>query len=187
MISVSRAWLDLSPVAWIGAINISGMLLTTAALGILRRRVDTSRGRAIADVMLTLTALLVGCLAAFALAPGLWWSIPVLWLIRMTREMNGTLYTTWVNQRLEAKGAGDRALHVQPGGCDRPDRRRTAVGCARQRGIDQDSLTRIEPDTQPGVGIDRLGIKAGKENRGTAGVNYNRDTGDARCHRQDRI
>jgi DHA3 family tetracycline resistance protein-like MFS transporter len=94
---------DLSPVAWIGAINISGMLFTTAALGILRRRVDTRRGRAIAGVMLPLTAMLVGCLAAFALAPGLWWSIPILWLIRMTREMNGTLYTTWVNQRLEAK------------------------------------------------------------------------------------
>jgi DHA3 family tetracycline resistance protein-like MFS transporter len=97
------SWLDLSPVAWIGAINIGGMLFTTAALGILRRRVDTSRGKSISGVMLTLTALLVGCLAAFALAPGLWWSIPLLWLIRMTREMNGTLYTTWVNQRLEAK------------------------------------------------------------------------------------
>jgi DHA3 family tetracycline resistance protein-like MFS transporter len=97
------SWLDLSPVAWIGAINIVGMLFTTAALGILRRRVDTSRGKSISGVMLTLTALLVGCLAAFALAPSLWWSIPLLWLIRMTREMNGTLYTTWVNQRLEAK------------------------------------------------------------------------------------
>jgi DHA3 family tetracycline resistance protein-like MFS transporter len=94
---------DLSPVAWIGAINISGMLLTAAALGILRRQVDTSRGKSIAGAMLQLTSILVGCLVFFAFAPGLGWSILALWLIRITRELNNTLYITWVNQRLEAK------------------------------------------------------------------------------------
>ncbi len=96
-------WMKLTPVACIGAINISGMLLTAAALAILRRRVNTSLGNSIAGVMLKLTILLIICLAAFAFAPGLGWSILALWLIRMSRELNGTLYLTWVNQHLEAK------------------------------------------------------------------------------------
>ncbi len=96
-------WIELSPVAWIGIINLSGMLLTAAALAILRQRVDTSRGASIAQAMLLLSGLLVMCLGGFALSGSAWLAIPLLWLIRMTREMNGTLYTTWVNQRLEAK------------------------------------------------------------------------------------
>jgi DHA3 family tetracycline resistance protein-like MFS transporter len=96
-------WIDLSPVAWIGIINLSGMLLTAAALAILRKRVDTSRGASIAQAMQFLTGLLVVCLGGFALSGSAWLAIPLLWLIRMTREMNGTLYITWVNQRLEAK------------------------------------------------------------------------------------
>jgi DHA3 family tetracycline resistance protein-like MFS transporter len=96
-------WIEVSPVAWIGAINISGMILTVAAMGFLRRLVDTRQGKSIANSMLFLTSLLVGCLAVFAFAPSLWWSIPILWLIRITRELNSTLYTTWVNQRLEPK------------------------------------------------------------------------------------
>jgi DHA3 family tetracycline resistance protein-like MFS transporter len=95
--------IELSPVAWIGAINISGMLLTTAGMGLLRKRVDTGRGHSIAGAMLILTSLLIGCLAAFAFSPSLWWSIPALWSIRITRELNSTLYITWVNQRLESK------------------------------------------------------------------------------------
>ncbi len=95
--------IELSPVAWIGAINIIGMLLTSGALGILRRRVDTSHGKSIARAMLAITCLLVVCLGGFAVSMSLWLSIPLLWLIRLTRDINSTLYTTWVNQRLEAK------------------------------------------------------------------------------------
>jgi len=96
-------WIELSPVAWIGIINLIGMLLTAASLAILRRQVDTSRGASISKAMLFLTGLLVVCLGSFALAGSAWLAIPLLWLIRMTRDMNGTLYTAWVNQRLEAK------------------------------------------------------------------------------------
>ena len=96
-------WIELSPVAWIGMINLSGMLLTAAALAILRKRVDTSRGASIAQAMLLLTGLLVISLGGFALTGSAWLAIPLLWLIRMAREMNGTLYTAWVNQRLESK------------------------------------------------------------------------------------
>jgi DHA3 family tetracycline resistance protein-like MFS transporter len=96
-------WINLSPVAWIAIINLAGMLLTAAALSFLRRRVDTNRGVSIAQAMLSLTALLVACLGGFALSGSAWLAIPLLWVIRMTREMNNTLYTTWVNQRLEAK------------------------------------------------------------------------------------
>jgi DHA3 family tetracycline resistance protein-like MFS transporter len=96
-------WIELSPVAWIGIINLSGMLLTAVALAILRKQVDTSRGASIAQAMQLLTGLLVVCLGGFALSGSAWLAIPLLWLIRMTREMNGTLYMAWVNQRLEAK------------------------------------------------------------------------------------
>jgi len=97
------ARIEITPVAWIGAINIAGMLLTGAALGILRRRVNTKQGSSIAQAMLLLTGLLVISLGGFALSGSIWLSIALLWLIRMTREMTGTLYTTWVNQRLEPK------------------------------------------------------------------------------------
>ena len=97
------AGISLSPVAWIGAINLIGMALTAAGLGILRQRVDTSRGGSIAKAMLGLTGLLVICLGGFALVYSPWLSIPLLWMIRLTRDMNGTLYTTWVNQRLNAR------------------------------------------------------------------------------------
>ncbi len=96
-------WIELSPVAWIGIINLSGMLLTAFALAVLRKRVDTSRGASIAQAMLLLSGLLVMCLGSFALSGSAWLAIPLLWLIRMTREMNGTLYSAWVNQKLETR------------------------------------------------------------------------------------
>jgi DHA3 family tetracycline resistance protein-like MFS transporter len=96
-------WIDVPIVVWIGAINLAGMLLTAGALGILRRRVDTHQGGSIAAAMLASTSLLVVGLALFAASGSAWLSIILLWLIRMTRGMNGALYTAWVNQRLEAK------------------------------------------------------------------------------------
>ena len=94
--------LALQPVVWVGIINIVGLLLSTGATEILRRRLDTQSGANIARVMLVTSAILVTSLIGFGLTSSFVPALLLIWIIAIVRSLNDPLYTTWVNQRLDS-------------------------------------------------------------------------------------
>jgi DHA3 family tetracycline resistance protein-like MFS transporter len=96
-------WLQAQPVVFIGAIQAVGMLLSSAALGLLHRRVDTESHLATARSLLAITGVLISSVLAFALAPWLIVALIARWIISVTRAMIDPLYTAWVNQRLDSR------------------------------------------------------------------------------------
>lgn len=96
-------WGDLQPVAWIGIINATGMILTTGATEIVRRRVDTDDPQQIARFMMTGTVFLILSLISFALVPAFGLALACFWSIYILRRVIAPLYTAWVNQRLDSR------------------------------------------------------------------------------------
>ncbi|MCK4975410.1 MAG: MFS transporter [Anaerolineales bacterium] len=92
----------LQPVAWFGIIRAVGMLLSIGATEIARRKVNTNSYRNVAWVLSTVTAVLVGSLIVLSKANTFVLAISVIWVIGVSRNVIGPLYTNWVNQRLES-------------------------------------------------------------------------------------
>ncbi len=92
---------DFQPIIWLGMMNAGGMLLSVGALEFVRQRIKTEQHDSIAGALLVISALLVGGLLAFALAPGFLLALLAYWWIDVLRSLIEPLYTAWVNQRLE--------------------------------------------------------------------------------------
>lgn len=92
----------IQPVVWMGAFRAVGMLLSLGAMEFIRRRLQTDNYQAVARALFGITILLVVGLFAFALSPFLSLVLLAYWLIDITREVIGPLYTAWANQRLDS-------------------------------------------------------------------------------------
>lgn len=92
---------NLQPVFWIGLMRVVGLLLAVAFTEIARRKIDTGSFTAIARALLSLSVLLIAGLFSFALAGSLAFAVIAYWLISITRNLIGPVYTAWVNQRLD--------------------------------------------------------------------------------------
>lgn len=91
----------LQPVFWLGLIGGVGMLLSTAATEIVRRRLDTTNHLAVARTLLALNVVLIGALIGFALTPTLLLAVIALWVVGVLRHLDGPLSTAWTNQHVE--------------------------------------------------------------------------------------
>lgn len=94
---------SLTPVVFIGIVRIAGMLLSVGATELANRRINTERATSLARGVWGFTALLVAGLFVFALARTLPTAILAYWLISISRNVIGPLYTAWVNQRIESR------------------------------------------------------------------------------------
>ena len=99
-------FVDWSPVVWFGLIDAVALVLTVAATGVARRRVDAGSISSVPPILIaTVAALMVavvglGLAQQFALAVGLYQAAVVL------RIVHAPLLTAWLNEQLES---GSRA------------------------------------------------------------------------------
>ena len=91
------------PVVWIGLIRAVGMILSVGAAELVQRKVKTEQHTAVARASWAISAVLVISLLGFALAKTLVVAVIAIWLISMSRNVIGPLYTAWVNQRLDSR------------------------------------------------------------------------------------
>ncbi|HSQ26803.1 MAG TPA: MFS transporter [Anaerolineales bacterium] len=96
-------FMDFQPIVWIGIIRGAGMLLAAGLTEIARRKIVTDQFNSVAKALFFLTLLLSMGLFAFALGQSFWLVIGAYWLISVTRDIIGPVYTAWVNQRLDSK------------------------------------------------------------------------------------
>jgi DHA3 family tetracycline resistance protein-like MFS transporter len=69
---------------------------------VFRRSLDTNNHTAVARALLIINALLIGSIAAFALAGNLWIAVGAFWIISLLRSVNSPLYSAWLNQNLDS-------------------------------------------------------------------------------------
>ncbi len=118
----------MNEVAFFGLLRAGGMLLSILATRQVEKRLDANHAPSIARAMLWITVLLSGAILTFAFSPALAISILAVTAVSILRNVMGPLYSAWVNQRLDSEVARHRALHVQPGGRDRPGPKWTCCG-----------------------------------------------------------
>lgn len=97
------AFVDFQPIVWIGIINGVGMLLAASLTEIARRKIVTDQFNSVAKALFFLTLFLSMGLFTFAVGQSFWLVIGAYWLISVTRDIIGPVYTAWVNQRLDSK------------------------------------------------------------------------------------
>lgn len=92
----------LQPVMWVGLMRAIGLLLAVGAGELVHRRLDTGSQSAVVRALYAISALLVVGLFTFTLSPFLGVAVAAYWIISVTRNVIGPLYTAWVNQRLDS-------------------------------------------------------------------------------------
>jgi DHA3 family tetracycline resistance protein-like MFS transporter len=95
-------WLDgPEPVVWFGLIRAAMLLISLAATEGARRRVDTERGLSLARSLLLNAAMIILCLAGFALAKNFWIAVGLYLLIGALRNLTDPLHTAWLNLSID--------------------------------------------------------------------------------------
>jgi DHA3 family tetracycline resistance protein-like MFS transporter len=89
--------------AWFGLLNLVGLLLSAAAVELMRRRLDIRRPASVVHTILAITAALALSIVIFAQTRLLAVVLAAYWLIYILRNVASPLYTTWINQRLESQ------------------------------------------------------------------------------------
>jgi DHA3 family tetracycline resistance protein-like MFS transporter len=85
------------PVVWFGIIRAVMLLISVAATEVVRRRIDTQRGVALARALLFNAALIIVALAGFGLTRQFWVALTLYWLIGALRSVASPLQTAWTN------------------------------------------------------------------------------------------
>jgi DHA3 family tetracycline resistance protein-like MFS transporter len=91
---------DLDPVVWFGIFWLAGMVLGYLALGRLIKRVEQRGRQAVTHTLFGFTALELAALLVFALSGSPWLAIAALLGVFFARDLQGPLYTTWLNQQI---------------------------------------------------------------------------------------
>jgi len=91
------------PVVWTGLMRAVGLLLGIAATELVSRKLDPANTPRLVQVLLGITTLLVIGVIGFALSHTLALAVLAYWLVYVTRNVIGPLYTAWVNQRLDSQ------------------------------------------------------------------------------------
>jgi len=89
------------PVVWFGLIRAVMLLISLAATEVARRRVDTGRGISLARGLMLNAALIILCLAGFALTESFWAAVGLYWLIGALRNIAAPLHTAWLNRSID--------------------------------------------------------------------------------------
>ncbi len=93
----------IDPVAWFGIFSIAGAVVAILATELVRRRVDTTRPRALAKALLIVNGLLIGAVIVFAYAQPFALAFVVLMVIGTMRSLHGPLFATWLNQHIDSR------------------------------------------------------------------------------------
>jgi DHA3 family tetracycline resistance protein-like MFS transporter len=89
------------PVAWFGVISAGSALLNLGVTEVIKRRLDITRHRAVANLLLAFTVGLVASILAFALAGNFWIALVTIWCARVFRDVQEPIFRTWQVQRID--------------------------------------------------------------------------------------
>jgi DHA3 family tetracycline resistance protein-like MFS transporter len=90
----------LDPVIWFGIFWLVGMAVGFAAIGPLIKRVEHGGRNVIARWLFAFTALELATMFVFALTGHVWLAIAALLGVFFARDLQGPLYTTWLNEQI---------------------------------------------------------------------------------------
>jgi DHA3 family tetracycline resistance protein-like MFS transporter len=91
----------LDPVVWFGVIGAGGLVLSYLAAGIVARNLDVSSPAVAARLLLTLDALTMAGMLAFALAGNFAFALATFWFATLVRRVAEPVYLTWINEGLD--------------------------------------------------------------------------------------
>ena len=95
-------WLEgPEPVVWFGLIRAVMLLISLATTEVARRRVDTERGLSLARSLLLNAAMIILCLAGFALTKSFWIAVGLYLLIGALRNIADPLHMAWLNLSID--------------------------------------------------------------------------------------
>jgi hypothetical protein len=90
----------LQPVIWFGSFWLAGMVLGYVALGRLIKSVERRGRQAVTHSLFGFTLLELAAMLAFALSGSAWFAIAALLGVFFARDLQGPLYTTWLNEQI---------------------------------------------------------------------------------------
>ena len=90
----------LDPVVWFGIFWLAGMFVGFVALGTLIKRVERGGRSAVAQTLFAFTLLELATMLVFALTGSTWVAIAALLGVFFARDLQGPLYTTWLNEQI---------------------------------------------------------------------------------------
>ena len=91
------------PVVWFGVMTIVSSLLGIAAVGFMRRRLDTTNNAAVTRVLFGLTAVRIGATLVFALTGSFALALAAYWVGGLSRRLTYTIYSAWLNRQIESR------------------------------------------------------------------------------------
>lgn len=95
-------WLGrVGDVAWFGALQAVGLVLSLVATRLAERGADRIHGRRAGWVLGGMTALIVAALAGFGLARSPWLAVGCLWGLGVLRTVREPLYAAWFNSSID--------------------------------------------------------------------------------------
>lgn len=90
------------PIALFGGLNIVVMLVGAGLAEVIRRRLDTTQSARLTQVVFWLTAVMVGSMLIFGLAPTVGIALVVWFAFVLARDLIEPLLATWTNQHIES-------------------------------------------------------------------------------------
>jgi MFS transporter, DHA3 family, tetracycline resistance protein len=91
----------LDPVIWFGVIGAGGLLLSYLAAGVVARNLDVSSPAVAGRLLLTLDALTMVGMLAFALSGSFAFALGAFWFATLVRRVAEPVYLTWINEGLD--------------------------------------------------------------------------------------
>jgi len=88
---------------WFGLLRAGALLLSMGINAWAQKRIDMAQSAQLVRTFAASSAALVASLFLFAFSRNLLLSVGLFWSISMLRNLNGPLYTAWVNQRLDSQ------------------------------------------------------------------------------------
>ena len=96
------AGFDVEPVVWFGAIRMVFLLLSTGAVELIKRRVDTQSHRDVSRGLFAINSLQIAAIAAFALSGDFTAGVVTFSCAAVLSTAYAPLYLAWINQNVDS-------------------------------------------------------------------------------------
>lgn len=94
---------SLDPVAWFGVFGFIGGVISITMMEGIRRKLDTSSGRRLAQSLTLITSLLIGGVIVFALTGNVFIALAADLFVGILRGLRAPLFDTWLNQQVDSR------------------------------------------------------------------------------------
>lgn len=90
----------ISPVTFLAGLNLIQLFLAVSGAEYLRRRIDTANPRRVTDTIMVLTAIMVGALFIYGIAPHVAVALLAFFAFTISRNLIYPLFNTWINGQI---------------------------------------------------------------------------------------